>query len=474
MDKPFSYLVYQKGLRFYQQSKVFNLSKNLNTIEAYVNDDQIYHVKLVFNSNKQLTIKKCNCRLAKNIHECGHMAALYVKVKQESLLEQKVDTLRDLYVLMISSKPKPNIYDYVNFEKRFLDNLQVFQKEKEFEKVQTYLEELEKLTYPVNRRNYLVQGITRAISELYHDPTLQDQMSKWIIHSLSLNRFQDYQMTFLDLLSEKDTDDFVKIADSLLANPSLRENESLCNKLLLMIYQKGVFSLEEFKKKYQRMSQCEVIVYLTALELLEQQSYSKVIELISNYHISHFYYFKKEIEKIYKKAKNMQNPREYMHEIIKKLYWHIPDMTAFKEAKNQLSDVWQSIKYDVYDELSEKIRGNDFLEFILNENEWEYALYDLETNGSIGRLLVYDRMLLKYCPELYSFIVSDVIAQSFTNAGSDRDYQYCFHVLDRFREKLTLDEFDYLIYYIRKINQNNEYLIRELDEMEATDELSHK
>ena len=241
-----------------------------------------------------------------------------------------------------------------------------------------------------------------------------------------------------------------------------------------MIYQKGVFSLEEFKKKYQSMSQCEVIVYLTALELLEQQSYSKVIELISNYHISHFYYFKKEIEKIYKKAKNMQNPREYMHEIIKKLYWHIPDMTAFKEAKNQLSDVWQSIKYDVYDELSEKIRGNDFLEFILNENEWEYALYDLETNGSISRLLVYDRMLLKYCPELYSFIVSDVIAQSFTNACCDRDYQYCFHVLDRFRGKLTQDEFDYLIYYIRKINQNNEYLIRELDEMEATDVLSRK
>ena len=107
MEKPFSYPVYQQARRLYSQSKIKNFKSNNNIVDATVLDGGNNQVKLVFNMSGQLTSKKCDCSYAKFYHECKHMAAVYMKVKDENVLSQGPITLREIYDTYIGNKPRP-------------------------------------------------------------------------------------------------------------------------------------------------------------------------------------------------------------------------------------------------------------------------------------------------------------------------------------------------------------------------------
>ena len=126
MEKPFSYPIYQQAKRLYTQSKIKNLKANNNIVDAVVLDGGMNQVKLVFNMSGQLTSKKCECSYAKFYNECKHMAAVYMKVKDENVLSQGPIKLRELYDTYVGNKPRPlekNYSDFVESSIFFINRL---------------------------------------------------------------------------------------------------------------------------------------------------------------------------------------------------------------------------------------------------------------------------------------------------------------------------------------------------------------
>ena len=465
MERPFSYTIYQQGKKLYQNMKVSSLTVNGNAVEGKVMDHKLHKVKLVFGTSKQLNAKYCDCTYAKVYHECPHSAALFIRYMNEGTQEPRKDTLRNLYNVYVSSKSKPKLKDYQEFETKLLNHLITLSKEGSWETIKDYCEELTRITYPSNRIQLLVHQMIRSLNTLMKDEKLQKSIFQWGIDSLSWNKNAYLQPYFLNLIRKKDPAEIQSICDELLMQMPVILNEALCSNILMILKENSQLSFKEFAQKYAQFKNSEAMVYLEAVEALDNKEYADAMKMIRSYQNAHRNMaLVKEMNALYEKAWMQSNPAGYVSQFVNKLsYWN-PDFSEIIRAKELLKADWSQIRDDIYDLVRKKVDAYSFEQFIRQQHEWEYALYMLYKEPTLDNFDAYGELIQEADEELFVEVVFEVAVNAANMARSTHAYEM---VADYLKEYLVIsknqERVEYMIYYLKKLNPSKHKLIELLD-----------
>ena len=467
MERPFSYTIYQQGKKLYQNMKVSNLSVNGKTVEGRVMDHKLHKVKLVFNEAKQLSAKYCDCTYAKVYHECPHSAALFIRYMNEGTQEPRKETLRTLYNVYISSKSKPNLKDYQEFESRLLNRLVVLSKEGSWETIKEYCEEIPRITYPINRIHFLVHHMIRSLNTLIKDEKFYDLIFQWGIDSLSWNKNIYFHPYFLNLIQKKEASEVQQICDNLLMQMPLVLNEALCSRILMILSEKSQLGYKEFRQKYDQFKNSEAMVYLEAVDLVNGKDYSSAMKLIQSYQKTHKNMaLAKEMKALYEKAWIQCDPSGYVSQLVQRLsYWN-PDFSEIIRAKELLKDKWKYISQDIYDKVRKKTDGYSFEQFINEQQEWEYVVHLLYREPTLDNIEVYGKMIQERDEELYAQVLLEALINTADKSRSTKAYEMIIDYLEEYRYRYQDNKrVEYMIYYLKKLNPTKNKLIELLDDV---------
>ena len=467
MDKPFSYLIYQQGRRLYTQNRFSNIEVNNNKVKAFVLDQKNYEVKLIFNPNKQLTGKLCSCEYATQYRECKHMAALYMKVMDENLLDVRIKKLRDFYEAYIAHKIRPQMKDYSDFEYKIRVQLESFRKNLMFEHIKQYAEEFSKINYPSTRVNVMLEMFRDNINALLENENKKDEVEVWMVVSLMNNKNEVFHDYFLNLIEEKYNDQVLTICNQLLPSMMVIQNDILTSKILLLCYKHSHLSLSEFVKQYENYANSEALYILRAEDCLHNKEYLKAIEISQDYFRKvRFPNFRDEMNAIFKKANIGYDSNAYIHHFIERLsFWH-RDLDELSLIKEVLKDEWKEYSIDIYNKISKKVDSFTFEKIIHEQNEWEYAIYLIYSKPNFNYLKTYLNLIKKNKPEIVESLIFECLVNNAQLANTYGSYELFLNRIESLRREIKDREvMEYILYYLKKFNEDKTKLVDMLDEM---------
>ena len=462
MDKPFSFPVYQQAKRLYQQSKIKNFKANNNIVDATVLDGGSNQVKLVFNMSGQCTSKRCDCSYSKFYHECKHMAAVYMKVKDENVLSQGPIKLRELYDTYIGSKARPLEKNYSDFEFKVKQSLNKFRLNNQIENIFSYCFEFSNIIYPAQRKEFIVSYIQEILNDLLknHYPKIEEWMTQCLIDDKN-DYLHDY---FLDVIKSNNLD----ILNDLIENEKIHINNALLTKILLVIYENSHMTIEEFVNQYFFVNN-EVMHYLCTKELFNQGQFSKVINAYHDFNLKYPYStLKSEMVHIYEKSLLGNDPTKYVDKYIDKLNYWTKDLSNISSIKRIVGEEWMNIRYETYKKIETKIQKDVFVNLIHEQNEWEVALGFIYENPNYNNISAYLDLIMKNdessgCAAYFEYIVNSLLGNYRYNMG-----YYLKELLNYFyRNYKNKDAMDHMIYYLRLLFKEYEDVLQTLDEMEV-------
>ena len=461
MEKPFSYPVYQQARRLYSQAKIKEFKANNNIVDATVLDGGANQVKLVFNMSGQLTSKKCDCSYAKFYHECKHMAAVYMKVKDENVLSQGPITLREIYDTYIGNKPRPLEKNYSDFEYKFKQALNKFRLNEQLENIFSYCFEFENIIYPIQRKELIVLYIQDVLDDL------RNKYSNKIDHWMKQCLIDDKNTYLHDYFLRKIINN-KEIIDELLEHEKIHVNNELLNKILLMIYEYNDLSIEDFIHQYFFVNN-EVIHYLCTKELLNTNEFTKVINSYEDFNLKYPYSsLKKEMHYLYEKALLGNDPSKYVGKYIDKLNYWTKDLSNISSIKRIVGDEWKNIRVDTYKKIEKKIQEDVFVRLLHEENEWEVALGYIYENPCYENVHNYLDLVIKNDEYLGYSAYFEYIMKIASNKLINNNGVYVVQELLRFYRKYNNKEvLDYMIYHLRELLESNQSLMDALDELEV-------
>lgn len=467
MDKPFSYLIYQQGRRLYTQNRFSGINVNDNKVKAFVLDQKNYEVKLIFNPNKILTGKLCSCEYATQYRECKHMAALYMKVMNENLLDVRVKKLRDFYEAYIAHKARPQMKDYSDFEYKIRVQLESFRRNQMFDYIKQYAEEFSKINYPSTRSHTMIEMFKDSIDSLLENEEKKEEIEAWMIVSLMNNKNECFHDYFLSLIEIKSDEEILLICNQLLSSLSVMQNEVLTSKILLLCFRYSNVSLSEFVKKYEKYENCEALYILRGEEHLHNKEYLKAISVSQEYFKKvRFPSLRDEMNLISKKATIGYDPNTYIYTFIDRLSFWNRDLSELTLIKEVLDDKWKEIYIDVYNKISKKVDSFTFEKIIHEQNEWEYAIYLIYSKPNFNHLKTYLSLIKENKPEIVESLIFECLVNNAQLANTYGSYELFLNRIESLRREIKDPQvMEYILYYLKKFNEDKPKLVDMLDEM---------
>ena len=467
MDKPFSYLIYQQGRRLYTQNRFSGINVNDNKVKAFVLDQKNYEVKLIFNQNRILTGKLCSCEYATQYRECKHMAALYMKVMEENLLDVRVKKLRDFYEAYIAHKARPQMKDYSDFEYKIRVQLESFRRNQMFDHIKQYAEEFSKINYPTTRCNTMLEMFKDSIDSILDDEEKREEIEAWMVVSLMNNKNEFFHDYFLGCIETKSDEEILSICNQLLSSMMVMQNEVLTSKILLLCFRYSNVTLSEFVKRYEKYENCEALYILKGEECLHNKDYLNAMNVSQEYFKKvRFPSLREEMNVIAKKASIGHNPNTYIHTFIERLSFWNRDLSELSLIKEVLIDEWKDIYIDVYNKISKKVDSFTFEKIIHEQNEWEYAIYLIYSKPNFNHLKTYLKLIKENKPEIIDSLIFECLVNNAELANTYGSYDLFVNRVDSLKREIKDPiVMEYILYYLKKFNADKPKLVEMLDEM---------
>ncbi len=468
MDKPFSYLIYQQGRRLYTQNRFSGIDVNDNKVKAFVLDQKNYEVKLIFNPNKILTGKLCSCEYATQYRECKHMAALYMKVMDENLLDVRIKKLRDFYEAYIAHKARPQMKDYSDFEYKIRVQLESFRRSQMFENIKQYAEEFSKINYPESRNEIMLEMFKDSIDCMLENEDKREEVESWMNVSLMNNKNEFFHDYFLGNIETKSDEDILTICNQLLSSVSVMQNEVLTSKILLLAFRYSNVLLSDFIKKYSNYENCEAMYILRGEEHLRNKEYVKAMVVSQDYFKKvRFPSLRDEMNTISKKASIGHDPNTFIYHFIERLSFWNRDLSELSLIKEVLEDKWNDLYIDIYNKISKKVDSFTFEKIIHEQNEWKYALYLIYSKPNFNYLKNYLNLIKENKPELVESVIFECLFNNAQLANTYGSYELFLNRIEGLKREIKDPVvMEYILYYLKEFNLDKTKFVNMLDEME--------
>lgn len=464
MDNSFSSGIYQQGKRIYLQGKVKNISIINNTVKAFVSDNGTNAVKLVYNQSKELVSKSCTCAYAKYYHECKHMAALCVYVQNNSPFEKKEQTLRDLYEVYVTSKPRPLVKNYSDFEYQIQKQLKLFLVGNDFELIKKYAASVPTLGYPIKRIEKLYNCFNNIIYDYYQKDS--QTVLNWIKKSFINRDYKDFNDFFIKIIKDLEPTEIKNICEDLVFNHSKQLDSYICNQLFMIYYDIANKTLDEILDKYFAVEPIEAFYVIRIKEYLNNGQYDNAIKVYKE-HCRRFPngIYREQIDEYYKNIAIIQNPDKYLTDLIRKMpYWN-PDLTEFKKIIQILGNEWENCKYTIIPKIRDRFTIQSYKAFLELNKEIDYVEKLLLNEPTKDNYEIHESILRKFDPNNAMLFFFDMINYELKSSSQASLYKYIVEQLEIIKSK-DPQAYDYMAFYIRENFPRKKNLIAMIDELE--------
>lgn len=476
MDKRsyFDSTIYSRGLDYYKRKRVSDINVDGMRYSATVRGESTYHVTLFMTNDFKLANATCDCPYAEKGYRCKHMAAVYIKAKNEpsKITPATLMTVKDYFNRYVKSVRKPTRYDYDLFEEQANKLVNDYKNQNDaLTLLMKYFTDFSELTLPKDYQKRMIKSFQQVFNHLFFSyPSQHDTVLNWNQRQIVKCKDDGIWKFHLNLLTRIDDQCFLKQAHAIL-DSKVSISENFINDLIILIYTKTGLEISKMKEQYNSYKSNKVFDYLEAKSLYEKKDYDnawKKISKLFEYALPDYLLdaLKNWIGDLAKKSGNIEAYLRVYLDV--NIFYGMSVNQVHPFIKNLKSlEIDQDYKayYSIWDYIKDNMDGFDFVKVLDKNNEWKYAAYYLSDHLFDNYFNEYGQIIMRTNRDLYLTLLYERIIKAVQIATSDflRKVQLN-NGLGRIQNDCNAQEQEMMIYELEQEYQNQPELMQLIDD----------